>query len=114
MTSGLALTSTLTATFVSANLPIRDDLIPNETVLFSFTEAQERVVEEAKAAGFTSTGLNCLRGKHATYKAPGNLVIPFSSKILHEVHKAVTQERSLPNLEEVKAVSLLVPAETGE
>ena len=34
--------------------------------------------------------------------------------MLNDVHKAVVQERPLPNFEEVKPVSLLVPAKTGD
>ena len=82
---------------------------PKEVVLLEVQRAQDFVVGEARAAGYSESSSTPAGGKFPSYLAPSDMTFPFASKALSSVLGACSKGDTPPPLEEFLQPSFLLP-----
>ena len=88
----------------------RDDKVRKEKPLMAQSKAQDEVIRLAEKVGFLNTGEPAFCRTFLTYHQPDEVEMPFASKGLEAVLKAMAADKiNPPVLEEISNTTLLVP-----
>ena len=97
---------------LSAEVSVRDDRVPKETVLLPREKAQSCLRREMREAGCINTTLLPCKGNLTMFTMGEEMPNPFSTKTLEAVLAAVAQGKTSVSLREEEFTSFLFPGDS--